>query len=423
MLNLVQNWFKAGANAIGIDMGSDALRMAQVERVNGEYALVAAASATLPVEIARGDWAARMDFFATNARRLLTEGNFRGRRAVLALPASIMAIAHLRMARIDDAELKKALPWEAAGKLPFDPSQALLRHLVAGEVYQDQEPKNEIILMAARREQVNLYLAAAARAKIDVVGMNVEPTAIIDCFSKIYRRKSDAETTCCFLDIGHVGTRVVIAQVGEIRFARMIPIGGERFSSAVASQLNITADEARQARAKQVATEEADIELSSDASRDARSADTPAPQAEDHSFALLSAGLAASNAGGVATATLTPRAPARTASTQRDAVRAATRPVLRKLVEELDLCRRYYESAFPNRPIDQLVFVGGEAANRPLCQEIAKELGLAAQVGDPLVRMGRTTQVGPESGLDRRQPQPGWSVAIGLSMGRSAEQS
>jgi hypothetical protein len=42
---------------------------------------------------------------------------------------------------------------------------------------------------------------------------------------------------------------------------------------------------------------------------------------------------------------------------------------------------------------------------------------LSAQIGDPLMRMGKTTEVGVESGIDRRQPQPAWAVAIGLSMG------
>jgi hypothetical protein len=38
--------------------------------------------------------------------------------------------------------------------------------------------------------------------------------------------------------------------------------------------------------------------------------------------------------------------------------------------------------------------------------------------------MGRTTDVGVESGIDRRQPQPAWSVAIGLSAGEvSAEEA
>jgi Tfp pilus assembly PilM family ATPase len=98
-------------------------------------------------------------------------------------------------------------------------------------------------------------------------------------------------------------------------------------------------------------------------------------------------------------------------------VEHACREALGKLTEELDLCRRYHESTFSTRPIDRLVFVGGEARHRNLCQQIARQMSLAAQVGDPMVRMGRTSDVGVESGIDRRQPQPSWAVAIGLSMG------
>jgi hypothetical protein len=67
-----------------------------------------------------------------------------------------------------------------------------------------------------------------------------------------------------------------------------------------------------------------------------------------------------------------------------------------------------------------MVFIGGQARHRGLCQQIARELSLAAQLGDPLCRMSKTCQLGPESGLDRRQPQPAWAVAIGLSMGPPA---
>jgi len=83
----------------------------------------------------------------------------------------------------------------------------------------------------------------------------------------------------------------------------------------------------------------------------------------------------------------------------------------------LNLCRRYYETTFQNKPVERLVFVGGEAKQRRLCQHIAREMSLAAQVGDPIVRMGRISEVGIESGLDRRQPQPAWATAIGLSLG------
>ena len=98
-------------------------------------------------------------------------------------------------------------------------------------------------------------------------------------------------------------------------------------------------------------------------------------------------------------------------------VNSACREPLHRMIEELNLCRRYYESTFPDKPIDRLIFVGGEARQRLLCQHVAREMGLAAQIGDPLVRIGRISDIGIESGIDRRQPQPAWAVAIGLSMG------
>jgi Tfp pilus assembly PilM family ATPase len=98
-------------------------------------------------------------------------------------------------------------------------------------------------------------------------------------------------------------------------------------------------------------------------------------------------------------------------------VEEAIHEPLVRLIEELGLCRRYYEATFQNKPVEKLIFVGGEAKQRRLCQHIARDMSLAAQVGDPLVRMGRISEIGIETGIDRRQPQPGWATAIGLSLG------
>ena len=203
MLSFMQNLFAPKGNPIGVDFGTDCLRLAQVQLVGGEWRLVAAASADVPSHIAampRSGWAGSSRPRATCWPRAVS-----GRQAVLALPAASMHIQHLRMPKMDEEAMKKALPWEVRGKLPIDPSQALLRHIVAGEIYQDQEPKNEVIVMAAHRELVNQFLAAASRARLDVVGMNVEPQALVDCFGHIYRRKTDADVTNCFVDIGCIG--------------------------------------------------------------------------------------------------------------------------------------------------------------------------------------------------------------------------
>lgn len=412
MLGFVQNWFAPRVNPIGVDFGSDCLRLAQVQYVGNECRLIAAASADVPSHV-RHNTQARLEFFVDTTRDLLAQGKFRGRQAVLALPIASMHIQHVRMARMDDAETKKALPWEARGKIPIEPTQALLRHLVAGEVYQDQEPRNEVIVMAAAKDFINQLLASAAKARLDVVGMNVEPKATVDCFRHVYRRKGDAEATNCFLDIGLTSSRAIIARGDQILFARIIPFGGEQFNTAVAHAMRINIDAAKLLRIQLCSTQPAPEPTDK---RDAQPNETSVEQA----MPLLGAALEASRKpeASPAHAQASIAAPVEDELTrQARLVEEACRAPLGKLIEELDLCRRYYESTFPNKPVDRLVFVGGEARQRSLCQHIAREMGLAAQLGDPLVRMNRVSDVGVESGIDRRHPQPGWTVAVGLSLG------
>jgi type IV pilus assembly protein PilM len=427
MFGFVKSIVATNAGPIGVDFGTDCLRMAQVQVSGGEPRIIAAASADVPSHI-RNDAAARASFFIESARDLLSQGGFKGRRAILALPAAQMYIQHLRIPKMDDEAMKKALPWEARGKLPIDPTHALLRHIVAGEIYQDSEPKNEVILMAAARETVNSMLSSAAKAKLDVIGMNVEPMALVDCFNHIYRRKSDQTAINCFVDIGFKSTRAVIAEGTRILFARNIPIGGEHFNRAVAQALGIGAEEAKLLRIKLCQMQPSLDEHR--AKQEIRAGEeTPA----EERLALLDVSLAAAEnekrmaSGGAATAIAAPSRKMAKGKLPTDPaeqivlVEEALHEPLVKLVEELGLCRRYHEATFQNKPVEKLVFVGGEAKQRRLCQHIARDMSLAAQVGDPLVRMGRISEVGIESGIDRRQPQPGWATAIGLSLGPISE--
>ncbi|HWE02067.1 MAG TPA: pilus assembly protein PilM [Tepidisphaeraceae bacterium] len=405
MLSFVQSWFVPGANPVGIDIGAECLRLAQVEKINGDHRLIAAASAEIPLKV-RGNPAERMAYFARTLKELWARGNFRGRRAVLAIPAGETALQHLRLPRMSDETLQKALPWESRGKLPFDPAEASLRHIIAGEVYQDHEPRNEVILMAAKNAVIEQLLSAAASARLEVVGMNVQPKALVDCFLNIYRRKADADITNCIVDIGSSATRAIVARGGKILFARSIPIGGEDFSRAVAAELQIRLDEARQLR----------IVLSNAPDEEGDRDGIPVMSSAPIGPTLQSRAIETDGGGGVATIAAPHVAPAQRRH-RRSMVEQVVREPLERLAEELTLCRRYHEAAFPERPIQRLIFVGGEARNRRLCQSLAKELDLAAQIGDPMARMSRTTEIGIESGIDRRCPQPAWAVAIGSSMG------
>ncbi len=445
MLGITKKLFAAQPAPIGIDFGTEHLRAAQVVVVDGMPRLLAAASARLPAEI-RNNQPARFEFFRDALKPLLASAPFKGRRVVLSLPAANMHIQHMRLAKTDEATLKKSLPWETRGKLPIDPTQALLRHVVAGDVFADQTPQSEVIVMAASRQFVEQSLSLATQCKLDVCGMETEPTAVVGCFEQFRRRQADQTAILCFLDVGSTATRVVIAVGGNICFARSIPIGGEQLNRAAADAWGCSAEEARDRRRRQAFEEPASATPANAKAATALAANARAANAlaangapagperrgetslPDAAFSVLGASLRAAGAAGNTASLQAPPAP----PVQPDDARTACGPVARRLADEVNLCRRYHETAFPNKPIERLVFLGGEARCRWLCQSVAQVLNLPAQIGDPMARMARHLDTAAlhaaAPGMSQNTgdphaetgPQPEWCVALGLSLTHAA---
>ena len=144
-------------------------------------------------------------------------------------------------------------------------------------------------------------------------------------------------------------------------FASNLPMGGECLDEDVAAALQIPVEQAHGIRRKMIA-EDAD------------------QRAEDELFRLLDGKIS-------------------------------------ELAEKITHGARYYEAIFRNHTIDRVIFIGGQAHNKRLCQSIAKRLNLPAQVGDPLAGIQQAEQAGWNVGIDARQPNPSWAVAIGLSLG------
>jgi type IV pilus assembly protein PilM len=336
----------------------------------------------------RRDNNARMQFLADACKNVHAKGKFAGKQIVVGIPASLMHVVHLRVPKMDDDALRRALPWELKGKIPIEPSRALLRHVVAGPIFQDQEEKLELIVMAVQRETVDQFIRLAEMAKLNVVGLQPEPKALLDCFRLLFRKKNaDSELTTMFIDIGFSGTRVIVGNGELILFARFIPIGSDQFNYAASVALKVPVHEARQRRIEHAAS--------------------PAPEME----------MAAATSVATADPILDPITAKRQA--EKGVIEDACRDPLERLITELELCRRYHEATFPNRAIDRIVFVGGESMHKMMCQQIARRLGIAAQLGDPMVRLARNAKISPESGLNLAQPQPAWAIAVGLSIGQS----
>ncbi len=379
---------------IGVDFGVDSIKLLQIVPTDPPQ-FVAAGAVSVP-EAVRNDPAARYAFVADALRDLTRTQPFKGRKVICSIPAWQMILHQFDLVRADGVDLDQQVGEELRERLNIEPLRMVVRGFPVHEAVREGASRQEVIALAIGRDAVMRYIDAARRAKLDVIGMHAEPVAVLRAFGHLYRRADDAQRTTCFIDIGAATTKVVIAHGQTMVFARTIHAGGDQITQELARDRKVSFDEARLLRIRAVAAGRAGgASPTSDASEDV-------PLMATSRLRGVGAALAAEPS--VATGVR----PVTTAPTAEDAIQC--------IIDELQLCVRYHQSLFPNRRIEKLVFVGGEAHHVKHCQTIARALRIGAQLGDPLARMVRLGQVVEPTGVDLRQPQPGWAVPLGLCL-------
>lgn len=419
------------APPVAIDFGTQSLKILQLG-AGDPPTLVGAAVARVPDAVV-GDANKRLAWQLEELPRLMKAADLRAKRAVAALPSSQTFCKHVQVAPAEGVPLASLVALEVAQQLHCDPTSVMCRHVeVVGATAPGGAGKAEVIALAASRSLVMRIMGAIKACRMEPVGIHPEPLALLRGFDQITRRDADAALTSLYLDLGAGTTKVIIAHGTQLVFCKTIALGGRVLDQLVAQQAKCGAEDAhamRQAMAQmspKVAGAPAApaAPAASMAGREERAGGAGARARTG--IPALDAQLAAVEEPVAATAVAEERRggggpPGAADDVGRPVVRAAPPTLdlsepLDALTEEISLCLRYYEGLFPGRRVNRTIFVGGEAGHVGLCQHIARSLRMPAHVADPLARVARTGKE-PCLGARLSGSQPGWAVAMGLSVG------
>jgi type IV pilus assembly protein PilM len=333
----------------------------------------------------------------------LSSKPFKGRKVVSCLPSRELLIQHLRVPKMDEAELERALPFEAQTKVPFNIAQGRLCHVVAGEVYEGTASKLEVILMAASGGVVSRNLNLLERTKIEIESINVEPCALVSCFGHLLDQSEEQLEGTMFIDLGHSCSKVVITHGRNIVFCRTIGTAADQLIRTISSNMEMGYPEAEKllygldkASKKAVEQNVSSKDISANKQRE---------------LTQVQAGVISSSGGGLATMT----EDSEEAKKQTD-VMQVIRPTLQNMCDEFRGCIRYHDMIFDAQPTQRVIFLGGLAKNTRLCQQLARSMGLPAQLADPVSRIDSATLTGNHSDLIASERHSDWAVAIGLSL-------
>lgn len=353
---------------IGLDLGTESIKMLQLCQSGPRVKVRAGARWRLPRSIA-DDPTQRNEMVTGAIREMLKYGGFQGRKVVSALSCRQLSIKNIRLPQMPPEELLQAIQWEARERFSFDVNLDHLNYLNAGHIRQGTETRDEIIMLAVPAETVEEHLDILDRARLIPEAIDVEAVALFRIFERFLRRRADEAAVTVIVDIGHSGTRVVVARGRRIVFIKDIDIGGKRLTDAVAGQLDLSFTEARELRMRNM--------------REGHGDDTGGDNDGQRDRSSLE-------------------------WTIHDAVRGEVEALSR----EISLCLRYCSVTFRGLRPQEVLLTGGEVYDRALVALLNDQLGIPCTVGRPLKGVDTSAA---DLGADRRATVTEWALCAGLA--------
>lgn len=235
---------------IGVDVGSESVKILQLALRPSGPAVAAAVRARIPDDV-RGDPDARVVFAGETLRNALRRGGFHGRRIVASLPRELVHYKAHRLPPMPAGDLVMAARIDARDLFRFDPDSADVQCLDAGEVRQGDDGRREVILVAAGKKYIDDFVRALHRAGGRVASLEVEPCALRRSAQRVAAAASaaaDDRPPQVLLDIGSVQSRIVICKGECIRLVKLVDVGADHLREAVSRKLGVPPAEAEQLR-------------------------------------------------------------------------------------------------------------------------------------------------------------------------------
>ena len=249
-----------------------------------------------------------------------------------------LAMRVLQLPRIEDKEeLKTAVRFQAQDELPMPIDQAVLDFQVLRRYSDGESMKMDVAVVAARRDMVAGFMAAARKGGLKPVGIDLSAFALIRALADGRPDAEDAPEgtivpTSLYCNLGDL-VNLAVAQGSTCRFARVAPFGLEAITNMISERQQLTFEHARQWLVH-VGLEQ-DVE-----------------QIEGDSEIVKGT---------------------------RDALEAG----VSKLVDELRLSLDFYSNQEDALPIEQVVFTGAGTAIAGLAERLGSGVGLPCSVARP----------------------------------------
>lgn len=228
--------FKGDSNLIGLDLGTTGVRVVQV-RPGGTPRLVTYGALSVDSKVMQSESEADKQQLLAAIKKLLDDSRVTSRNVVAGLPSSKVFSSLISLPTMSDAELEKAISYQAEQYIPMALDQVKLDWINLGS--SSDANQVDVLLIAAPITLTERYLNVLEQAGLEVVAL--EPDALA-----LGRSLVATPDAAVVLDVGAASTDLLVVYQGQTRLIRSIPVGGENFVKAAAQTLNLGTEQAMQ---------------------------------------------------------------------------------------------------------------------------------------------------------------------------------
>jgi type IV pilus assembly protein PilM len=233
--------------AIGLDIGSSAVRAAELETRRGHRVrLTRYGQVPLPPgAVVDGDV---MDpaVVADRLRELWSATGLRPRNVAVGLASQKVTVRQIELPHLPEAEIAEAVRLQAQDQLPIAADEALLDYVMMVDPPADVEQRKlRLLLVAAEREMVERLLFAVTAAKLRPVLVDLDAFALLRSVGTSAVMTDGAEL---IVDVGANVTKIAVHHGGRPLFVRMVRLGGDAVTRQLQKALDLSWEEAEGAK-------------------------------------------------------------------------------------------------------------------------------------------------------------------------------
>lgn len=236
---------------VGVDIGSHSVKICQLQKVGTTYQVVSLGSAALPEGCVEDGVLQEPEDVAKALVELFKNLKIKNKRVGISISGYSVIVKKISLEAMDEEELAEYIVDEAEQYIPFDIDDVYIDYQVIREAI-DENSRNEIMLVAAKKEVIDDYLDMLQEQKLLPVLVDIDGFAL----ENIWEVSSHSDANVALVDIGASKMNINIIASGVSVLARDVVVGSEQLTDQIANTLDIDFTEAEEIKLGQRTAEE-----------------------------------------------------------------------------------------------------------------------------------------------------------------------